>query len=206
MCLVFLAHTNTNFQAVVLVLKLLFFIRYSSYKPETLNIDCWHRVEAIGIASWEVELSMPLYHWKSVVTQKKDIPVALSLDFLLPYLLCYTLLHYFNISTNFKLFSFQWYQLYAYPGFRAWITGSLLWARHSDRKWRKKGPSLMKFSDKNPKTGITSAGLSHRIQSGRLFCPREIMFNITLPCLMICMAVAGMWLVALQTLFIFHGL
>uniref|UniRef100_A0A674EPZ0 Uncharacterized protein n=1 Tax=Salmo trutta TaxID=8032 RepID=A0A674EPZ0_SALTR len=34
--------------------------------------------------------------------------VVFSLDFLLPYLLCYIHLHYFNISTNFKVVTFQW--------------------------------------------------------------------------------------------------
>ena len=33
------------------------------------------------------------------------------------------------------MFSFHWYQLYAYPGFRAWATGSLLWSCHSGRNW-----------------------------------------------------------------------
>jgi hypothetical protein len=75
------------------------------------------------------------------------ILVGFSLDFLLPYQLCFSLIHYLNISTNVKVFSMQCYQLYAYPGFWAWVTGSLLWARHSDRKWRKIDSSLKKFKN-----------------------------------------------------------
>jgi hypothetical protein len=67
---------------------------------------------------------------------------CISLDCILPYLLYYSLLHYFNISTNVKVFSFQWYQLYAYPGNRAWATGSLLWARQPGWYWGKKTLAL----------------------------------------------------------------
>ena len=56
-----MAHENTHFQDCVPVLKLLFLIHFGSYTPDTLNIDYWHPVEDIGIASWELELSMPLY-------------------------------------------------------------------------------------------------------------------------------------------------
>ena len=48
---------------------------------------------------------------KRTVSPKKNILVGFSLDFLLPYILCYILLHYFNIYTTLKVFSFQWYQL-----------------------------------------------------------------------------------------------
>ena len=40
-----------------------------------------------------------------------------------PDLLCYILLHSIHIYTNFSLFSFKWYQEYAYPWFCAWATG-----------------------------------------------------------------------------------
>jgi hypothetical protein len=74
-------------------------------------------MEAIGIAIWELDLDMTLNipleeHWLS----PKIYRVGFPLDYLLPYLLCYSLIHYFNISTKFKVFSIQWYQLYAYPG------------------------------------------------------------------------------------------
>jgi hypothetical protein len=74
---------------------------------------------------------------------KKKILVGFYFYFLLPYRLCYILLHYFNISTNFKVFSFPMYQLYAYPGFRAWATGSLLWECHSGRNWEKRDLALI---------------------------------------------------------------
>ena len=40
-----------------------------------------------------------------------------------PDLLCYILLHSIHIYTNFRVFSFKWYQEYAYPWFCAWATG-----------------------------------------------------------------------------------
>ena len=67
----------------------------------------------------------------------KKILVRFFGDFLLPYQLCYSLIHYFKMYILLKVFSIQWYQLYAYPGFWAWVTGSLLWARQSGGNWEK---------------------------------------------------------------------
>ena len=52
----------------------------------------------------------------------KKNPTGFSLDFLLPYLLCYIHLQYSYIFTNCKVSSFQWYHWYAC--FRTWATGS----------------------------------------------------------------------------------
>ena len=115
-------------------------ISYSFWKLQALNIDCWHPMGA------RIQYAPILSIVRAWSRSTKKILVVFSLDFLLPYLLCYILQHYFNISTNHKVFSFQWYQLYAYPGFRAWATGSLLWARHSIGNWEiKRGLALTEF-------------------------------------------------------------
>ena len=149
MHVLFVMRAQTDFQLWIPVLKLKSLPHLGRNKPETLNIDCWHLMEAIGIAIWSWNCIGPIaFHWKSMGSQKKTIPVSFFLDFLLPYQLCYGLIHYFTISSNFKVFSIQWYQWYPYPGFWAWVTGSLLWACQSDRKWRKIDPSLKKFEIK----------------------------------------------------------
>jgi hypothetical protein len=51
---------------------------------------------------------------------KDDGTIFFYLYYLLPDQLCYILLHSLNISTNFKLFPFKWYQEYAYPCIRSW--------------------------------------------------------------------------------------
>ena len=86
---------------------------------------------------------MPL---ESMGSQKRNSG-WFSLDFLLPYLLGYSPLHYFNISTNVKVSSFQWYQLYAYPGVRAWANRQFTLGTSARRKLRKKEEVLKKFEE-----------------------------------------------------------
>ena len=48
--------------------------------------------------------------------------------FCLPYDFYYTHRHHSNSFKNFRVFSIQIYQLYAYSSFWAWVSGSLIWA------------------------------------------------------------------------------
>ena len=145
MRLLFVACRQTDFELGLFVHKLEILACFWRIKPETMNKDCWHLMEAIGIAIWELELHRThISPLQKPGSSKKNL-FGISLDFRLPYQLCYSLIHYCNISTNFEVFSIQWYQWYAFPGFWAWVTGSLLWTRQSDRKWRKIDPSLKKL-------------------------------------------------------------
>jgi hypothetical protein len=66
--------------------KLKILPRLGRNKPETLNKDSCHLVEATGIEIWELDLGMTLYVplEEHGLSKRKQILVGFSLDFLPP--------------------------------------------------------------------------------------------------------------------------
>ena len=83
----------------------------------------------------DLHLVAVTFNWKLPTSKKSHFLDGFSSGFRLPYQFCYTHRHNFNSFGNFRVCSIQICPLYAYPSFRAWVTGRLLGARFSSRRW-----------------------------------------------------------------------
>jgi hypothetical protein len=128
---------NTNFQDRVPLLKLLFLIRFF-YKPETLNIDsCGSHRNCIQGANFQYDLSLAFLRGWSLSKNSgcfffRFSPI-ISIVFYSPTL--------FKHSYKLRSVFFPMVPIICKSWLLGLSYGSLLWARHSGRKWRKKVPS-----------------------------------------------------------------